>query len=381
MENKRMVMIPGPTPVIKSIQDQMGREVQAFGDPRFVADYKEVIKDLGEIFNCSGQVFCVAGTGTLAMEMAISNTTKRGDSVLLISHGFFGDRFIEICERKGLELDVLKAEWGKIIPLSEIESALGAKEYAAIIVSHVDTATGVKAPIDEIGELIKKYPETLYIVDGVAATAGEFTDFDGMNIDVLFTASQKAFGVCPGLLMLWASEKAMQRREALGTIPEYYCDFYKWLPIMQDPSKYFATPAVNLIWALKESIRIIKEEGPKARYERHLKNAKAMQKALEALGFKVLAEEGNRAVTLSNLIYPEGVADVEFRNILMEEGIIVAGGLGPYAGKMFRIGHMGHIDINDEVAALGVIERTLLRTSGKDLLGKGIAAYLREMIS
>jgi aspartate aminotransferase-like enzyme len=89
MENKRMVMIPGPTPVVKSIQDQMGREIQAFGDPRFVADYKEVISDLGKILNCSGQVFCIAGTGTLAMEMAISNTTKSGDSVLLVSHGFF----------------------------------------------------------------------------------------------------------------------------------------------------------------------------------------------------------------------------------------------------------------------------------------------------
>lgn len=124
---------------------------------------------------------------------------------------------------------------------------------------------------------------------------------------------------------------------------------------------------------------MIKEEGPKARYERHLKNARAMQKAFEALGFKVLAEEPNRGVTLSNLIYPEGVDDAEFRSLLMEEGIIVAGGLGPYAGKMFRIGHMGNIDINDEVAVLGVIERTLLRTSGLDLLGKGIAVYLKEM--
>ncbi|MBK5246871.1 MAG: alanine--glyoxylate aminotransferase family protein [Peptostreptococcaceae bacterium] len=380
MENKRMVMIPGPTPVVKSIQDQMGREVQAFGDPRFVADYKEVIHDLRTIVNCSGQVFCVAGTGTLAMEMAISNSTKRGDRVLLISHGFFGDRFIEICQNKERDLDVLKAEWGKIIPVSEIEEKLSTKKYAAVVVSHVDTATGVKAPIEEIGELMKKYPDTLYIVDGVAATMGEYTDFDGMNIDILFTASQKAFGVSPGLLMLWASKKAMDRREALGTISEYYCDFNKWLPIMLDPSKYFATPAVNLIWALKESIRIIKEEGPGARYERHLKNASAMQKALEALGFGLLAEAGHRAVTLSNIIYPEGINDADFRSTLMEEGIIVAGGLAAYAGKMFRIGHMGNIDINDEVAVLGVIERTLYKTAGIEKLGVGVAVYMKEMM-
>lgn len=380
MENKRMVMIPGPTPVVKSIQEQMGREVQAFGDPRFVSDYKDVISDLGTIVNCSGQVFCIAGTGTLAMEMAISNTTKRDDPVLIVSHGFFGDRFIEICRNKERDTDVLQAEWGKIIPVSEIEAKLSNKEYAALIVSHVDTATGVKAPIEEIGEMMKKYPDTLFIVDGVAATIGEYTDFDGMNIDVLFTASQKAFGVSPGLLMLWASKKAMERRKAIGTIPEYYCDFNKWLPIMLDPSKYFATPAVNLVWALKESIRIIKEEGVEARYQRHLKNAQAMQKALEELGFVLLAEAGNRAVTLSNIIYPEGVDDLEFRKTLMNEGIIVAGGLGPYAGKMFRIGHMGNIDINDEVAVLGVIERTLYRVAGIDKLGAGIAGYMREML-
>ena len=380
MVNKRMVMIPGPTPVVKSIQDQMGREVQAFGDPRFVQDYKDVIRDLGELVNCSGQVFCIAGTGTLAMEMAIANVTKRGDQVLLVSHGFFGDRFSEICERKELKLDVLRSEWGKIIPVDEVRAKLYGGSYAALLVSHVDTATGVKAPVEELGELMKNYPDTMFIVDGVAATLGEYTDFDAMNIDILFTGSQKAFGVSPGLLMLWASQRAMDRREALGTIPEYYVDFKKWLPVMQDPAKYFATPAINLIWALQESIRIAKEEGRQGRYDRHRKNARAMQAALTELGFTVLAEEGHRAVTLSNLVYPEGVDDAKFRATVMEEGMIVAGGLAAYAGRMFRIGHMGNIDINDEVAALGIIERTLYKVAGIDKLGQGIAVYMREML-
>ncbi len=380
MVNKRLVMIPGPTPVVKSIQDEMGREVQAFGDPRFVQDYKEVIKDLGESVNCSGQTFCIAGTGTLAMEMAVANTTKAGDEILLVSHGFFGDRFIEICEKKGLKLEILQAEWGRIIPVEAIEARLAEKNYSALLVSHVDTATGVLAPLQEIGAMIEKYPETLLIVDGVAATLGEFTDFDAMNIDVLFTGSQKAFGVSPGLLMLWASEKALARREALGNIPEYYIDFKKWIPIMEDPSKYFATPAINLIWALKESLRIAKEEGYHARYERHLKNARAMQLALETLGFTLLAEEGRRAVTLSNILYPADIDDAKFRSTCMEEGMIVAGGLAAYAGKMFRLGHMGNVDINDEVSVLGIIERAIFRVSGEDRLGQGVAVYMREML-
>ena len=379
MENKRMVMIPGPTPVVKSIQDQMGREIQAFGDPRFVKDYKELIEGLGKLMNCSGKTFPLAGTGTLAMEMAISNVTKRGDNVLIIRHGYFGDRFNELCTRKGLNVDVLAGEEGKVVPVDEIDRKLSEKHYAAITVTHVDTATGVCAPIAEIGEMMKKHPETIYIVDGVAATGGEFADVDGMNIDVLFTASQKAFGVCPGMFILWASQRALDRRKSLGMIPEYFVDFEKWLPTMNDPSKYFATPAINLVWSLLESLHIIEKEGLKERDARHRKNARAMQAALEALGFTVLAEKEHRAVTLSNLLYPEGVNDAQFRTILLEEGIVVAGGIGPYAGRMFRLGHMGNSDINDEVAVLGVIERTLNRCGYPVEYGSSIRVYLNEM--
>lgn len=379
MKEKTMVMIPGPTPVVRSIQEEMGREIQAFGDPRFVKDFKSVIDDLGQLFGCDGKTFVVAGTGTLAMEMAISNMTRRGDNVLIVSNGFFGDRFIDICEHKGLNADVLKADWGSVVSPEEIRKKLSEKHYAAMTVTHVDTATGAAADIAAIGEVMRDFPETIYIVDGVAATAGEYENLAEMNIDVLFTASQKAFGVCPGLLLLWANKKAMERRATLGVIPEYYCDFDKWVPIMDDTSKYFATPAINLVWAMKESVRIIKEEGMKARYERHLKNARAMQKALESIGLVPLAKEGCRAVTLSNLLYPESMDDAKFRATLLEEGIIVAGGLGAYAGKMFRLGHMGNIDINDEVAVLGVIERAMNQCGQKVPYGKAVGIYLEEM--
>ena len=376
----RMVMIPGPTPVVDSIRVEMGREIAAFGDPNFIKDYKEVIDELGTMFGCDGKTFVVAGTGTLAMEMAIANSTKKGDNVLIVSHGFFGDRFIEICTRKGLNADTLKSDWGKTVPLSEIEAKLKEKKYAAITVSHVDTATGVVADVEGIGKLLKNFPDTIYIVDAVCATAAHYENLAEMNIDILFTGTQKAFGVCPGLLMLWANQKAMKRRESLGTIPEYYVDFDKWVPVMDDPMKYFATPAINLVWALKESIRIIKEEGGlKARYERHLKNARAVQKALMALGFTLLAEESCRAVTLSNAIYPEGIVDADFRKILIEEGMVVAGGLGPYAGKLFRMGHMGNITVNDMVAALGTIERGLIRVGKPPKPGIGVGTYLEEM--
>lgn len=380
MKTKKLLMIPGPTPVVRSIQDQMGRETVAFGDPVFVKDFREILEDLKILFKCSGEVFVVAGTGTMGMEMAIANTTKSGDNVLIVSHGFFGDRFIDLCKRKGLNVDVLSSEWGETVSVEKIAEKLSEKNYAAVTVTHVDTSTGVCAPVGEIGKIMKKFPETLYIVDGVCATAGEPEYVDDMGIDILFTGSQKAFGVAPGLIMLWASRKAMERRKSLGTVPEFYIDFEKWLPIMKDTSKYFATPAVNMVWALKESVRIIKEEGIENRYARHKKNAAAMQEALETLGFTVLAKEGCRAVTLSNLIYPKGMDDAKFRGLLAEEGIMVAGGLGAYAGRMFRLGHMGNIDKHDLVSVIATIERALFRAGMPVELGKGVGVLQKHLL-
>ena len=213
MKNKKLLMIPGPTPVARSIQDEMGRETVAFGDPAFVSDFKTLLAELKTMMNSSGEVFVISGSGTLAMEMAIANTTRRGDNVLIVSHGYFGDRFVGLCERKGLQVDVLSAEWGKVVSPEEIRKQLEQKSYAAVTVTHVDTATGAVAPVEAIGQVMKDFPDTLYIVDGVCATAGIKEDVDGMGIDILLTGSQKAFGVAPGLAMVWASAKAMERRK------------------------------------------------------------------------------------------------------------------------------------------------------------------------
>lgn len=379
MKNEKLVMIPGPTPTVRTITDQMGRNTVAFGDPAFVKDFKELVIDLKNLLKVDGECFVVAGSGTLAMEMAVSNVTKRGDNILIVSNGFFGDRFIDICERKGLNVDLLQAPWGQSVSPEEIENKLKEKHYAAMTVSHVDTATGAVAPIQEIGNIVKNFPDTVYIVDGVAATAGEREYVDDYGIDILFTGSQKAFGVAPGLLILWAGKKALERRKTLGTIPEYYIDFEKWIPIMNDPSKYFATPPINMIWALKESVRLINEEGVEARYDRHTKVSEAINKSLEAMNFKILANENNRCSTLSVILYPEGINDAEFRSLIAVEGVMVAGALASYAGKAFRLGHMGNIDDHTVYSTIAAIERTLIKLGYKYEKGIGLKTLLENM--
>lgn len=381
MKNNKLVMIPGPTPVARSIQDQMGRETVSFKDPKFVQDFKELVIDLKNLWETKGECFVIAGTGTLAMEIAIANTTKSGDNVLIISQGFFGDRFIDLCQRRGLNVDVLSSQWGDIVPLEDIEAKLKEKKYSVVTATHVDTSTGVRAPIEEIGNLVKAQEDTLFIVDGVCATAAEEEYVDEMNIDVLLTGSQKAFGVAPGLAIVWAGPRALERRRSFGTIPDSYMDFEKWLPIMHDPMKYYGTPAVNLIWALKESVRLIQEEGIKNRYERHRKEAAALQAGLEGIGFKILAKPGYRASTLSNVVYPEGVNDVEFRKYLAEEGVVVADGIGATNGKLFRLGHMGNIDKHILVSTLAAIERALHRCGYPVEFGKSIGIFTSMLFS
>ncbi|MCK8058438.1 MULTISPECIES: alanine--glyoxylate aminotransferase family protein [unclassified Fusibacter] len=380
MKNKVNVMIPGPTPVNKSILDQMGRETVAFLDANFVKEYKQLIIDLKKLWRTDGECFVISGSGTLAMEMAIANTTKVNDNVLIISHGYFGDRFIDMCERRQLNVDTISSEWGKTVDLDIIEKALASKHYDVMTVTHVDTSTGTKSDLKAISEISKKFKDTLLIVDGVCSTAAEREYIDEMGIDVLVTCSQKAFGVPPGLAILWAGQKAILRRTSLGKIPESYIDFEKWMPIMNDPSKYWGTPPVNLVWAMSEAVRLIKNEGLEERFNRHEKDAKAIQKALISLGFGILADESNRASTLTNAIYPEGIIDADFREILVDEGIIVAGGLGAFAGKLFRIGHMGNIDKHIIISAISAIERALERSGFKNKLGVGTKTYLEEVV-
>ena len=381
LKPQKLVMIPGPTPVMRSIQDQMGRETVAFGDPCFIEDFKNVIKDLCELWQCSGQAFVIAGSGTLAMEMAVANVSKPGDKALVCSNGFFGDRFAEICKKRGLNVEVIKARWGSSVTPEEVKEKLSKEKYDLVTVTHVETSTGVMAPIWEIGKVVQDHG-AIFVVDGVAASGGAEEYVDSMGIDVLISCSQKAFGVAPGLALLWASKKALDKRKSLGAIVDSYMDFEKWLPVMEDPSKYWGTPPINLIWALKQSLEIIKSEGIKERYTRHLRDAVLFDEAISSMGFSILADEGYRAPTLSVYLYPGefNIDDSKFRSLVSEEGAYIAGCLGSYAGKGFRMGHMGNIDKHILISAVASIERAAMRSGIKLEPGKALGILQRGFV-
>ncbi len=378
-----LVMVPGPTPVARSIQDQMGRETISFNDPRFVRESQALINDLKRLWRCDGLAFVVAGSGTMAMEMGIANIATKDDRVLVCSNGHFGDRYIDICERKGFPMETIRAKWGTSVTVAEVDAKLSAQKFDILVVTHVETSTGVQFPLKELMQTMRKsHPDVLVVVDGVASMGGvEF--YMDWGADIMLTCSQKCFGTAPGLGIVWASQRALDKRASMPKIVESYVDFEKWIPVMQDTMKYWGTPAVNMLWALAEATRIIEEEGLENRFQRHRDYGEAIRKSLTAMGFAIGAEPQYAAPTLSVILYPEGanIDDAKFRNAAYEEGVHIAGCLGEFAGKGFRIGHMGNLDPHILVSSIAAIERACVKCGYKIEPGVGLAALQKALLN
>ncbi|MFC2160917.1 pyridoxal-phosphate-dependent aminotransferase family protein [Acidobacteriota bacterium] len=359
MDKEKLLLIPGPSPVHPRIIHSLSLPTVSHVSPIFVEEMKEALVNLKKTVFCeTGESFIVAGAGTLAMEMALLNTVEKGESVLVLSQGFFGQRMASIAQSFGIDCDVIQSPWGKAVSPSELQNKLAEKTYALVSSTHVDTATGAAAPVKDYAEQLQGQ-DSLFIIDGVCATGGMEEKMTEWGVDVILTAAQKCFGVPPGLALLVLSERALAKRNRMTSIPAYYADLLRWLPIMKDPSKYFSTPCVNEIRAFLESTKIILEEGLDNRFIRHKKTARAFREALKSLGFSFFTEDSFLADTLSVVQYPDGIEDKDFRGRLSENGVVVAGGLGEVAGKVFRLGHMGNLSSSQVYFALQAVENTL----------------------
>ncbi|MPM78983.1 Serine-pyruvate aminotransferase [bioreactor metagenome] len=301
----------------------------------------------------------IGGAGTLSMEMGLINTVRAGEDLLVVTHGVFGGRFIPMAKALGINVDVLNCPAGERVPLAAIEDKLATKKYAAMTLTHVDTSSGVMSQPKEVGELAKKYG-VLFILDGVCASAGIAEPMKDYGIDMIVTTCQKAFGTPPGLTMLALSDRAVARREEMGTVAGYYTDIKNWLPIMDNPSNYFSTPPVNHVVALNESVKIILEEGIEERYARHDLIGRSVRAGLAAIGLEPVTNQEALAPTLSVVKYPEGIDDAQFRAKMEGFGLVVAGGVGSLKGKIFRIGHMGNISFAEIAVTLNGVERSLV---------------------
>jgi len=354
----------------------MSRQVDSHLHLEFNSLLKSVLDDLRRLSGAS-EVFVIAGSGTLAQEIGVANIIEPGDKVLCFTNGFFGGRFPEIVRRHGGKPKVFEAPLGLAIKPEDVGKALREDKFKAVTVTHIETSTAVKSPIREIGEVVAG-SGAYYIVDAVCSFGGVEVKTDSWNIDVLCTCSQKCLAAPPGLAIIGLSRRALEYVEGRETpISMFYGDLKGWLPIMRNPLdiRYWATPPINLIYALREALNQIFDEGVEKRFERHRVLSGAFRESMEALGFKLVAEKGYEADTVTALYYPEGVDDVKFRDLIAERNILVSPGFGPLRGKTFRVGHMGNISINDLIAVVSAIEYALLKLGFKIELGKGVRKF------
>ena len=383
MKDRSLLMIPGPIEFEPAVLQALGAPTTSHVAPGFIDAFGRALENMRQVWLApEGQPFIVAGSGTLAMELAGANLIEPGDRALVLSTGVFGDRFEDLLSRHGADVTVLRAPIGQTLDFNRVEDALKGGGYKLLTVTHVDTSTAVRMPICSIGDLARRH-SVLSVVDGVCSVAGEEIQQGDWDLDVVLTASQKAIGVPPGLALLVASQRAMKAFSARSTpVRSYFADWEKWLPIMaayegRKPS-YFGTPAVNLVAALDVSLRQIVDEGMTARFARHELLAGAFRAGVRAFGLDfVTTEPDHRANTLTACRYPEGVAAADLLSAIKHAGVIVAGGLHPeIKTEYFRVGHMGAVRMADILATLGAIEIGLRSVGCAVAAGIGVAAAL-----
>ena len=383
MKDRTLLMIPGPIEFEPAVLAAMGAPTTSHIAPDFIETFGQALERMRQVWLCpDGQPFVVAGSGTLAMDLAGANLTEPGDKALVVNTGYFGDRFAALLERYGAEVTHVRAPVGGRPALEEVEQALKETHFKLMTVTHVDTSTGVIGDIEGLAALAQQYG-VLTVVDGVCAVAGEELRMSDWGVDVALTASQKAISVPPGLALLVAGPRAMQAFQQRQTpVANFYADWANWLPIMEAYEArrigYFGTPAVNLVSALNVSLGQILDEGMEARFERHWALGRACRAAIEALGLaQVPLEPGFAANTMTAPRYPVGVTQAELLPRVKRAGVILAGGLHPaIKTEYFRIGHMGPSKLGDLLATIGAIETGLAGSGYHFEPGAGVAAVM-----
>ena len=382
LNDRDLLMIPGPTNVAPSVLSALARPTLSHASPAFANILTEMLSHLRKIFKTNGLILPLAGSGTLGDEIALANVIEPGDRVLALCNGYFAERLAEVASTLGANVDRLQIPWGAAAEPSEVARKLASGDYKCLLTVHVDTSTGAANPIESLGKVARDR-QVLYVVDAVCSLGGMDVQVDGWNIDVCFTGSQKALGVPPGLAIICFGERALKiRDERKSRMATYYGDLKRWAPVMAEPTKYFATHPVNMIYSLHESCKMILSEGLETRFLRHSTLASAFRSAMRSINLQLLCEEKESASTLTVVKYPEGVRDADFRKTLADKyGITIAGGLGPLSQKVFRVGHLGNINRNDIFATIAAIEGCLTHQGYSFPAGAGIASANRILNS
>ena len=369
---KTYLLTPGPTPLPPQVCEALARPIIHHRTPQFQAVLKDAFEGLQWVFQTRNDCFIFASSGTGAMEAAVVNLLSWGDTALVVEGGKFGERWVELCAAYGIKATVIKVEWGQALDPDVLKEHL-AKDATikTVFTTLCETSTGVAFDIQGFGRVVKE-TEAVLVVDAISGLGAIDLQTDAWNADVVVSGSQKGFMLPPGLAFLSVSKKAWKLVEA-SKCPKYYFDLKSAKKAMEKTDTAF-TPAIGIIIALDEALKMMRADGLETIFARHRKLAEATRAGVRALNLKLYASDAaSDAVTAAKV--PAGIDGEKLVKIMRDEyGVTIAGGQGAAKGKIIRIAHMGYIAESDIILALACLEKVLKKMGYAFEMGAGVKA-------
>lgn len=358
------LMGPGPSCVDDSVLNSMAKSTLGHLDPWFIKIMDSIKVQLKNLLHTQNELTLpISGTGSAGMECCFVNLVEKNDPVLILINGVFGMRMQDVATRLGAQVDTLEFEWGTPVMVDEVKKQLTKKSYKIVAVVHAETSTGVRNPIAEIGELLGA-SDTIYLVDAVTSLGGIKITMDDWGIDALYSGTQKCLSCPPGLSPVSLSEKAVASIKARKSkVPNWYLDLTMIMNYWEGATRaYHHTAPINMLYGLYQALYLLFEEGESNVYKRHMDNHLLLVDGLKKMGMNMLVNESCRLPMLNSVYIPQGADDVYVRSTLLKEyKIEIGAGLGPLAGKIWRIGLMGHTARPENVERLLVALKAIVR--------------------
>lgn len=354
---------PGPTPCPDDVLQAMSRQMIHHRSPAFVELLGRVTEGLKTIFETKNDIFCLSASGTGALEAMVANFLSRGDRILVVSIGVFGDRFAAIAETFGADVTKLDFEWGTAADPKAVEDAIRESgPFKAVLVTHNETSTGITNDLEAIaGAARSAQPDVLLLVDAISSLGSIRCPVDEWDIDVIATGSQKGWMVPPGLAMVAVGERGW-KANAESDMPSFYFDLAKARDFLENRGQTPWTPAISIFYALDVSLKHLVGEGPDGIAARHQRIADLTREGVKSLGLGLLADEAHASNTVTAVRVPDGVDWKTLYKMLQDDyDTLIEGGQGPLAGKIFRIGHLGFVTDDDITKTIDVLKQALPR--------------------
>ena len=366
--------IPGPTALPPSVREAGGRQMINHRGPEFATMLGRILDGMKPFFGTTNDVVMLSCAGSGGLETAIVNTLSPGDKVLGVSIGSFGDRFAKIAGIYGADVTKLDAEWGYAAAADEVRERLRTMpDVKAVLLTHNETSTGVMNPIAELAAAVREEaPEALILVDSVSGLGAVPFEMDAWGVDLVVTGSQKAWMAAPGLAMVAASARGWAATET-SKMPRFYLDMRSHRESAAAGQTPF-TPAIGVVFQVDEGLRLMQAEGKDGVFARHEACAAASRAGLSALGFELFADPAHASRTVTAAHLPEGHDWKAFNGAIKSHGVILAGGQGKLTGKIFRLGHLGSVTVDEILGVIAVLERVAVEQGRRIEPGKAVAA-------